>query len=209
EQTFQHADSCMEGGADALRRFAVPTPVIELFADQTAREALRRVPEVGAKRERAPVDAGLHLSLEERLAAELLVPPEARLEARHRRNGGRFGAVHAGRAQQLHCEQGRQPYWGAVPMPRAVRSLAGENFGANPFARNARAFRVDRLRGGVRQIAHHLPADGRVRIEQPVDSIHGAILPALALHINRWLPTLARAPHLRLCAGEIPRTPLL
>jgi hypothetical protein len=34
----------MEGGADALRRFAVPTPVIELFADQTAREALRRVP---------------------------------------------------------------------------------------------------------------------------------------------------------------------
>ena len=35
-------------------------------------------------------------------------------------------------------------------------------------------------RGSVRQIAHRLPADGRVRIEQPVDSIHGAILPSLA-----------------------------
>ena len=32
----------------------------------------------------------------------------------------------------------------------AVRSLAGENFGANPFARDAGALRGDRLRGGVR-----------------------------------------------------------
>jgi hypothetical protein len=61
-------------------------------------------------------------------------------------------------------------------VPRAVRSLAGENFGANPFARDAGALRGDRRRGGVRQIAHRLPADGRVRIEQPVDSVHGAIL---------------------------------
>src|SRR5690242_14155477 len=67
EQPLQHADSGMEGSAHALRRFAVPPAVIELFADQTAREAIRRVPEIGAKRERAPVDAGLHLSLEERL----------------------------------------------------------------------------------------------------------------------------------------------
>ncbi len=56
-----------------------------------------------------------------------------------------------------------------------------ENFGAHPFARNAGALRGDLLRGGVRQIAHRLPADGRVRIEQPVDSFHGAIItPALA-----------------------------
>jgi hypothetical protein len=97
EQPLQHADRCMEGRARTLRRFAIPTAVIELLADQAARQALRRAPEAGAKRQRAPVDAGLHLSFEERLAAELLVPPEARLEACHRRGDGRIGAVHAGR----------------------------------------------------------------------------------------------------------------
>ena len=107
----------MEGRARALRRFAVPTAVIELLADETARQALRRAPEVGAKRERAPVDAWLHFSLEERFPAELLVPPEARLEACHRRVDGRFGAVHAGRAQKLHREEGRQPVGRVVPMP--------------------------------------------------------------------------------------------
>src|SRR2546429_9937144 len=43
----------------------------------------RRTPEVGAKRERAPVDARLHFALEERLLAEFLVPAEALLETSH------------------------------------------------------------------------------------------------------------------------------
>src|SRR5439155_3986362 len=83
EQPLQHADRGVEGRARTLRRFAVPTAVIELLADETEREALRRTPEVGAKRERAPVDARLHFALEERLLAEFLVPAEALLETSH------------------------------------------------------------------------------------------------------------------------------
>ena len=76
----------------------------------------------------------------------------------------------------MHREQGRQPVGCVGPVPRAVRPLARENFRAHPFARDAGALRGDCLRRGVRQITHRLPADGRVRIEQPVDGIHAAIL---------------------------------
>ena len=110
------------------------------------------------------------------------MPAEARLEARHRRVDGGIGAVDAGRAQEEQREEGRQPDGGVGAVPRAVRSLAGENVGAEPFARDAGALRGDRLRRGVREIAHRLPADGRVRIEQPVDSVHGAIVKQLFRH---------------------------
>ena len=85
---------------------------------------------------------------------------------------GRIGAVDAGRTQQLHREEGRQPVGLVIAVPRAIGALAGENLGAEPFARNARTLRGDRRRRGVREIAQRLPANGRVRIEQPVDRVH-------------------------------------
>ena len=86
------------------------TPAVsELLADKTAREAFRRSPEVRAECEHAPIDAGLDFALEEwRLAERRLtqlptagpvIPPHARLEARHRRLHDRVGAVDARRAQ--------------------------------------------------------------------------------------------------------------
>ena len=95
-------------------------------------------------------------------------------------------SVDAGRAQEQQREQSRQPVGGIVPVPRAVRSLAGENLGAEPFARDAGALRGDRRRGGVREVAHRLPADGRVRIEQPVDRVHASILLHLSSSWPRW-----------------------
>src|SRR5262249_32794504 len=117
EQPLQHADGGMERRARALRGFAVPTAVIELLADKTARQALGRAAEVGAEGERAPVDPRLHLPLEERFLAKLLVPPEARSKARHRGVHGWIVAIDAGCAQEEHREQGRQPDGGTGSVP--------------------------------------------------------------------------------------------
>jgi len=185
DKPLQHADGGVERRARTLRCCAVPTAVVELLADETARQTLRRAPEVGAKREHPPVDARLQFPLEEPVPSEfrptqlpegLIVPPQARLEARHRRINRRFGAVGAGRAQEQQCEKGRQPDTAIASVPRAVRLLAGENFGPEALARDAGAFGCNRSRRGIRQIAHRLPADGGVRIEQPVAGVHAAIL---------------------------------
>ena len=153
EQPLQHADRAVERRAHAPGRFAVPTAVVELLADETAREAFRRAPEVGAKRERASIDARLHLPVEERLerlVAEFLVPEEAGLETSHRGLDRRVGAVDAGRAQEEEREEGRQPDGGAGAVPAAVRPLVGENLGAEPLVRDAGALSGDRRRRGVR-----------------------------------------------------------
>jgi hypothetical protein len=69
------------------------------------------------------------------------------------------------------CYLRRAPHYG-VSFP----FRAGENFGADPFARDAGTLRGHSGRGPVRQIAHRLPADGGVRIEQPIERIHAAML---------------------------------
>jgi hypothetical protein len=143
-----------------------------LLVDETAREARGRPPEAGAKREHAAIDAWLLFTLEKGVpaglapkrtvggdraeprrpqvpAAGIIVPPQARLEARHRRLDGRFGGVDAGRAQEEESEQGRQPNRAIGPAPRTVRFLAGENVGADPFARDSGALRGYCGRGGV------------------------------------------------------------
>src|SRR5262249_52732389 len=107
EEALQHADCRVVRRACTLRRFAIPAAVAQLLADETAREALGRMPEIRAERERAAIDAWLHFAFEERLLAELFIPPEARLEAGNRRKDGGLGAIDAGRAQELQREEGR------------------------------------------------------------------------------------------------------
>src|SRR5262249_21706406 len=181
EQSLQHADGGVERRARALRRFAVPAAVVELLADETAREALRRASEVAAERERAAVDARLDLAFEKRLRAKLLVPAVAGLEPSDRRGDARIAAIDAGRTQQLQREERRQPVRGVRAVPRAIQPLAGEDFGADPLVRDPRALRGNRRRRGAREVAHRVPADGRVGIEQPIDGVHGAILSSISL----------------------------
>src|SRR5690606_35836801 len=54
-------------------------------------------------------------------------------------------------------------------IPSTVRALQGQQPGTPAFGGDASAFgRHDRRRLG-RQIAHHLPTESRVRVEEPVD----------------------------------------
>ena len=54
-------------------------------------------------------------------------------------------------------------------MPRAILPLAGEDPGAEPFAPDTGPLRGSRRGGSVRQITRRLPANGRVRLEEPRD----------------------------------------
>ena len=123
EQPLQHADRGVERRARALRRFAVPTAVVELLADETAREALRRASEVGAERERAPVDARLHLALEERLRCRTPrptgspprdAPPPSRRQVRRGRRRSRAGAA---TCRGSATSRGRRPGATSRPIP--------------------------------------------------------------------------------------------
>jgi hypothetical protein len=102
--------------------------------------------EVRAEREGSAVDARLRFTVDERLPAETLVPPEAFGEAYHRRCDVRIRAIDTGRTEQLHREEGRQPVVFAGAMPWAVGALTRENLRAEPFVRDARALRGNRRR---------------------------------------------------------------
>src|SRR6185503_3701335 len=55
-----------------------------------------------------------------------------------------------------------------VPAPVTIGFLAGEQPGAPALFRNPGALDRHHLRGCACQASHHLPADRRVRIKQPV-----------------------------------------
>ena len=59
-----------------------------------------------------------------------------------------------------------------VAGPPPVRRLEGEQPGAHALGGDPRALGRDDLRGRVRQVSHHLPADRGVGVQQPVDDGH-------------------------------------
>src|SRR5262249_41661956 len=66
-----------------------------------------------------------------------------------------------------HIERDQQAQ--VVPRPHAIPGLQGEKLSAPAFARDARPFGCNRIRGGTRAVTHDLPADGGVGIEQPLE----------------------------------------
>ena len=137
--------------------------------------------EVGAVGDRAAVDALLDLALPERLAA--LVPAGVLADQRHRGPGARRGGVEAELAELAQREVGGRPGL-ALRLPRlageagrherpagplAVRVAMREQPRAPALGLDAGALRRPFGLGRVHEVAHDLPADRRVRVEQPVD----------------------------------------
>src|SRR5262249_3773203 len=129
--------------AHALRRIAIPTAILQLFTNKTARKTLGGTPEVSPQRERPSVDARFYLALEEWLCAKFLVPAETTLEATHRKLNCGIVPIDAGCAQQLHGEKRWQPIGTIGPMPSPVLTLAGKNFRANALVGDTRARRCN------------------------------------------------------------------
>ncbi len=96
---------------------------------------------------------GSNLPLEERLRAPNSSSQRKRGLGNERHYRGldrRFVTVAARRAQEQQRVEGRQPVGSVGPVLRAVRPLAGENLGADPFTRDAGALGGYRRRTGVR-----------------------------------------------------------
>src|SRR5262245_35146961 len=65
EQSLQRANRRVERRPLAVRLFAVPAAVIQLFAHEALSQGLGRPPEIRAKRQHAPVDARLNFASKE------------------------------------------------------------------------------------------------------------------------------------------------
>src|SRR4051812_45750282 len=141
---------------------------------QSVDETIAGLAEIRADGEHAAVDARLDLALEERRIAELLTP---RATLAHESDGASYAIVlrvHAEIPQQLQRVKRRGP--GARDKrratPMAIRSLQIEQAGAPPLLRHTRTFAPDGCVGLAGEIAHHLPPNRRIGVEQPIDDAH-------------------------------------
>ena len=161
-------------------RLAVPPAVLELLSNQAGDDAAHILIEVGAQGDGPAIDARLHLALEERLTGVL---PTAVISDHRDGLPDVVGArIDPEVTQQLEGRQRGGPglariLVGVVEVPRrearasrplAVFALQRQQPGAPSLVGHARTLRRDDLGRRVDEIAQHLPADGGIRIEQPV-----------------------------------------
>ena len=115
------------------------------------------------------------------------------------------------RGIETHFPQQRQDVHRGVPpavpgraTPPAVGRLEGEQPRASALGGDPRALGRDLLGGRISQVPHHLPADRRVRVEQPVDDGHGPLVPRRTRRTrrtHRTRRTLQRYRSLPACGG--------
>ena len=147
-------------------------PSGSLLGQQPVDDAPDVLAEVGADRPDLPVDAGLDLADEERVVVRFLrtasLPRHAGTDEAHRTPCLVAGGI------ETHLPQERQDVHRGVPpavprraAPPPIGRLEGEQPRARALGRDPCTLGRNLLRGRIGQVAHHLPADRRVRIEQP------------------------------------------
>jgi hypothetical protein len=110
-----------------------------------------------------------------------------------------FASLLAGRVETEILQDDETPGGNEVPLrattPVAGARLSGEKLGSPSFGCDARAHGCDRIRSFTGEVPHDLPADGRVRIEEPLDVRGpGCVIVAHLSLIARGIFVLARAP---------------
>ena len=162
----------------AVLHFAVPAAVRELLTEEALDQGCHVDAEVGARRHDVAVDARLDLALEEggvgpgRL--EVAVTP-GHLLAYQPDGPSRLlaGGVEAEPPQELEDVERVGPVLRPGSLgPPAIGRLEGEQRCAPSLGRDPRSLDSDDIRRLPRQVAHDLPADRGVGIEQPIDDGH-------------------------------------
>jgi hypothetical protein len=186
EQAFEHVDRRVEGGSDrSVLDLAVPATVIEPLAEDPIDDGSDVDAEVRPGLDRPAVDARLDLTVEVRLPGMLPPPvvgderdrPTSRLRRRvESEELERLERVHRGRPRlpRFTAAVGRREARPARPQPVGI--LEREEPGTPPLVLHARPFGRHLLARGVREIVQHLPADGGIALEQPVDHLHEGTL---------------------------------
>ena len=171
EQTFEHADRRVERRAHRTAlRFAIPAAVGELFAQQPIDEPIAALAEVCAERNDAAVDARLDLALEEGRVAEPRSPRDAaahEIDRVSRRRARRVDAEIAQEHQRVHVRPPERRRDAIAPL--TVGALFLEQSRSPTLHCDARPLGANDLSRRVGEIAHDLPANRRIAVEEPVD----------------------------------------
>src|SRR5258707_310155 len=174
QQSFQHTDRRVERGSLTARGVAVPAAVAQLLLKQTVGETIACLAEIRADPKHPPVDAGLDLAFEERRVAELLPTGAAVAHVVDGRSHPIARRVDTEISQQLERVLGGDPgaRYERRAAPMAVRSLKVQQPSPPTLGGHTRSLtRNGRVRLGD-QVAHDLPPNRRIRIEQPLDDAH-------------------------------------
>ena len=161
---------CGTTSAPSRARLAVPAAICELLAEQPVDESIAALAEIRAERDDPAVDAGLDLALEKGRVAEFRSPRDVVADAIDRGSRPRARRVDPQVAQEHQRVHVRPPERrGDAIAPLAVGALLVEQTRAPSLRRDARPFARHDLRRRVGEVAHDLPADGGIRVEEPVD----------------------------------------
>src|SRR5262249_7520574 len=150
-------------------RLAVPAAVRELLGQQPVDQPIAGLAEVATERQRAAVDAGLDLALEERRVAEFRAPGDPIADEPHgspRTLAGRAAAQAAQEQQRVQVGTPARSSDAIAPGP--VRPLLAEKPRAPPFRGDPRSLRGDGRARLTCEVPHDLPANPGIRIEQPL-----------------------------------------
>jgi len=162
---------------------AIPPAIRELLAEQPDHNAVDVQPEIGADRDGTPIDARLHLTVEEPLPGVL--PTAGRTHQRDHlthRLGLRIDAEIPGATSGWAASRSRAGPWrsrrgnppGSTHHPptgrprRAVRAIARPT----PASRREPAPRTPPAGVCVSQVTQYLSAQRRIGVEQPVQDSH-------------------------------------
>ena len=179
EGAFEHIDRRVERRAHRTELgLAVPPAVVESFVEYPLDDRRDVDPDVGAGLDRAPVDAGLELTVEVPLA--VVLPPSVLRDEGDRASGRLRARIEAQQLQGLESVHRRRPRLTRLAAtvrggkaraagPQTVGIRRGQQPCTPTLVLDLRSLGGELGGGCVEQIAHDLPADRRVAVQQPVD----------------------------------------
>ena len=193
QQSFEHIDrGCERRTSGTVLGFAIPPTIVELLTKQTGYHPTHILTKIGAQSDDPAIDAWFDLAAEERLPGVL--PTAVVSDQRHHAAHPVRARVNPEIVQQLKRWQRGGPWlaWElafglalliALPAlrrkarasrPQPIFVLQAQQSGSPSLTRHPHALRRNNVSRCMREIAQHLPADGRIRIEQPLQYRHAA-----------------------------------
>jgi hypothetical protein len=159
----------------AVLLLAVPAAVVHLLGQQPIDDALHVLAEVIADGHGGAVDAGLDLTVEERQV--VVLPAHVLADQVDRAPDAGVGRDGAEQPQDGQGGLGPGPFREVrAAAPAAIGTLQAEKPRAPALVRHAGALRGDHRGRLVEEVAHDLPTDRGVGIEQPIHDGHARII---------------------------------
>src|SRR4249919_1102903 len=182
EQPVEYVDRGVEGGPHGtVLDLAVPAAVAQPLAEDPLDVRRDIHPEVRPGLDRPTVNARLDLAVE--VALPFVLPAPVLRDERDRPAGGlrrRVEPEELQRLQRVHRGRPWLPWFAAgvgrgeagAAIPEPIGTLEPEEARAPTVVLDSGPLGRDLIGGPIPEVVQHLPADGGVAVEQPVDHAH-------------------------------------